>query len=90
MSGASDVELIEPCRAEGRALIALDLDFASPLRLRPSRYASIAVLRISQPACLHDLEGLCRTFVAGMLRDQLAGKPWIVERGRIRAYREGE
>ena len=83
MSGASDVELIEHCRAEGRALVTLDLDFASPLRLQPTVCWHRQILRISQPISVHDLEDLCRTLVAGMVRDQLAGKLWIVERGRI-------
>jgi predicted nuclease of predicted toxin-antitoxin system len=31
LNGADDRQLIEACRAEGRALVTLDIDFANPL-----------------------------------------------------------
>ena len=35
MQAASDAEVIEVCRKEGRALVTLDLDFANPNSLSP-------------------------------------------------------
>ena len=47
LAGAEDAELIEVCRAEDRCLVTLDLDFSNPLAFVPSRYAGIAVLRLT-------------------------------------------
>jgi predicted nuclease of predicted toxin-antitoxin system len=49
LGGASDDGLIEACRAEGRVLVTLDLDFSNVLRFPPERYAGIAVLRVPHP-----------------------------------------
>ena len=34
-----DAALIELCRQEGRAIITLNLDFANPLRFKPSHFS---------------------------------------------------
>ncbi len=44
LEGSLDGDLLEYCRAEGRCLVTLDLDFATPLVFLPSRYPGIAVL----------------------------------------------
>ena len=71
MEGALDAELIEACRDEGRALVTLDLDFANPLRFRPSRYAGIAVLRLPRKAAEADLWNLLGVLAAGLRREEL-------------------
>ncbi len=55
MASAPDAEVIEACRREGRALVTMDLDFASPLQFPPSRYPGIAVIRLSNRASAADL-----------------------------------
>lgn len=49
LAGSSDSALIMLCRAEGRALITLDLDFANPLLFKPSTYHGIAVYDLEAP-----------------------------------------
>ncbi len=97
LTGALDAELIQRCATEGRALVTLDLDFANPLRFRPSQYAGIAVLRLPPKPTTADLEAGVRTLAAGLAGRylepglppcDLAGHLWIVERGRIRVYEE--
>ena len=88
LQGAKDKELIECCRREGRALISLDLDFANPLRFRPSRYAGIAVLRLPRKPSPEDLLNGVRTLAAGLAREGLKGKLWVTEAGRIRVFQE--
>lgn len=88
LEGAFDSDLIDACRAEGRALVSLDLDFANPLRFRPSRYAGIAVLRLPRNPAESDLRDLLAILLAGLRREELAGKLWIVEPGRIRVFEE--
>ena len=87
---AEDAALIELCRHEGRAIVTLDLDFANPLRFKPSRYAGIAVLRLSAKPSADDLVGLVQILASGLERETLAGRLWIVERGRIRIFQESD
>jgi predicted nuclease of predicted toxin-antitoxin system len=88
LEGSLDRNLIEHCRAEGRCLITLDLDFANPLVFLPSRYPGIAVLRIPPKASAADLLALIETLADALKTEALTGKLWIVEIGRIRVYEE--
>lgn len=97
LTSATDEELIRHCAAEGRALVTLDLDFANPLRFRPSQFAGIAVLRLPDKPSAADLETVIRTLAVGLAGagaqpglglGGLARRLWIVEQGRIRAYEE--
>ncbi len=88
MEGAVDSDLINVCREESRALVTLDLDFANPLRYRPSDYRGIAVLRLARKPSEGDLVHLVEVLAAGLKREELCGKLWIVEAGRIRIFQE--
>ena len=90
MQAATDPQVIEACRKEGRALVTLDLDFANPIQFRPSQYPGIAVLRLPKRASADDLLGVIRTLVAGLKHSSLPGKLWIVELGRIREFNEDD
>ena len=83
-----DHELIEHCREEGRCIVTLDLDFSNPLVFLPSRYAGIAVLRLPSRPSHADLASLVRTLASALGHEQIVGKLWIVEPGRIRIYQE--
>lgn len=85
---AADTKLIGCCRREKRALVSLDLDFANPLHFRPSDYFGIAVLRLPRKPSHADLLQAVRTFAAGLERENLDGKLWVVEAGRIRVFQE--
>ena len=88
MESAPDATLIEACRREGRALVTLDLDFANPLDYRPSEYPGIAVLRLPRKTTVDDLLQTIETFAKGLEQNSLAGRLWIVEKGRIRLYQQ--
>ena len=88
LGGASDDELIDQCRLEQRGLVSLDLDFANPLRFKPSQYAGIAVLRLPSKPCDADLTDLLHTLARALANDSITGKLWIVETGRVRVYQE--
>lgn len=45
LCSASDQQLLEICRQEGRCLVTLDLGFGNPLRFPPASYPGIAVLQ---------------------------------------------
>lgn len=78
LESAADTKLIEICRREKRALVSLDLDFANALRFRPSKYSGIAVLRLPSKPAPEDLLDAVRTFAAGLEREALTGKLWVV------------
>ena len=87
LSGATDRELIDVCRREGRCLVTLNLDFSNPLVFRPSDYAGIAVLRLPHRATDTDLWAACEVLVRGLRIAPVVGRLWIVHRGIIREYR---
>ena len=88
LQAAPDSELIERARSESRCLVTLDLGFANPLVFLPSHHAGIAVLRLPQKPSADDLSTLVQTLADALKREQLTGKLWIVEMGRIRIYEE--
>lgn len=88
LQAAPDSEVIERARSESRCLVTLDLGFANPLVFLPSHYAGIAVLRLPQKPSADDLSTLVQTLADTLKREQLTGKLWIVEMGRIRIYEE--
>jgi predicted nuclease of predicted toxin-antitoxin system len=87
LSGASDHELIDVCRREGRCLVTLDLDFSNPLVFKPWQYPGIAVLRLPHGAMEHELWDACGVLVRGLQVSPITGRLWIVHGGRIREYR---
>jgi hypothetical protein len=49
LCSASDQQLLEICRQEGRCLVTLDLGFGNPLRFPPASYPGIAVPQLPPP-----------------------------------------
>lgn len=87
LASAPDTTVIDACRAERRCLVTLDLGFANPLIFDPSGYSGIALLRLPHRAVARDILERARTLVEGLARNQIDGRLWIVEVGRIREYR---
>ena len=90
LTAADDRHLIEICRREGRALVTLDVDFANPLVFPPADYAGIAVIRLPKGPTAADLQAGLETLVRALSVESLAGKLWIVERGRVRIHQGAE
>ena len=90
MESEPDTRVIEVCRQEGRALVTLDLDFANPLTFRPSDYPGIAVLRLPKKGSAKDFLEVIQTLATGLKKQELTGKLWIVERGRIRVFEQDD
>ncbi|HMD84660.1 MAG TPA: DUF5615 family PIN-like protein [Terriglobia bacterium] len=88
LCSAPDRELLDKCRAEARCLITLDLDFGNPLVFRPTAYAGIVVLRLPPKPIHDDLVACVRTLNTALAANEIAGKLWIVQRGRIRVYQD--
>ena len=90
LTAADDRHLIEICRLEGRALVTLDVDFANPLVFPPADYAGIAVIRLPKQPTAADLQAGLETLVRALNVESLAGRLWIVERGRVRIHQGAE
>lgn len=86
LGSSEDRSLIAACRDEGRCLVTLDMDFGNPLMFPPREYAGIAVLRLPAKPTVEDLFDAVQTLIAGLRSADIAGKLWVVHRGRIREY----
>lgn len=83
LAGKPDAELAWVCRAEGRALVTLDQDFAD-VRLYPPRdYAGMIVLR-SRVQSIPAVLALMGQIIVLLAEEPLAGRLWIAEEGHIR------
>lgn len=88
LQSGPDPALIEVCRTENRCLVTLDLDFSNPLRFNPANYAGIAVLRLPARLTPNDLADALQTLIAGLEQEEVFGKLWIIQRGRLRIYQQ--
>ena len=86
LCSSPDRELISICRKEQRCLVTLDLDFGNPLLFKPDEFYGIAVLRLPPRPGRKDLDSAVKTLIAGLARDNIVHKLWIVQPGRIREY----
>lgn len=88
LGSAADRDLIEACRREGRCLVTLDLEFGNPLLFKPSDYAGIAVLRLPRKPGHDDLRAAVETLIGAFRKENIDGRLWIVQKGRVREYQE--
>jgi predicted nuclease of predicted toxin-antitoxin system len=86
MRGSSDARLSEVCRAEGRAIISFDLDFANVRDYPPGDYPGLIALRLvdqSRPYVLR----IFASVLDLLDREELTGCLWVVEENRVRIRR---
>ncbi len=86
LNGASDNDVLAVCVEENRVLVTLDLDFANPLRFDPALTPGIAVLRVPALPSWADLDEPARLLLAQLSVASIAGRLWVVARGRVRQY----
>jgi predicted nuclease of predicted toxin-antitoxin system len=83
MLGAKDKVIANICRAEQRAIVTLDTDFADIRTYPPDEYSGIIVLRLSRqdkPYVMQIIQQTLEKFAV----EPLIGKLWIVEDRQIR------
>ena len=83
LAGQPDVRIADVCRAEGRAVVTLDLDFSDIRVYPPSDYAGIIVLRPSVQT-ITNTRRLVGQVIAMLPNEPLSGQLWIVDEGQIR------
>jgi hypothetical protein len=60
--------------------------FRQSFFFNPADYAVIAMIRLSGRLTPDGIEEALRTLLAGLIRADLPGKLWIIQKGRIRTY----
>lgn len=83
LAGKPDVQVAGVCRAEGRAVLTLDLDFSDIRTYPPRDYAGIIVLRPAVQS-VSSIRRLVAQVVALMATESLPGNLWIVDDARVR------
>jgi predicted nuclease of predicted toxin-antitoxin system len=83
MRGSPDSRLGAVCRAEGRAIVSLDLDFANVHDYPPRDYPGMIVLRLQDQSRPYVLR-VFNSVLDLLEREPLAGCLWIVEEHRVR------
>ena len=83
LAGVADPAVAAVCLVEGRAMVTLDTDFMDVRRFPPKQYAGILVLRPHRQSVPRILT-LTQRIVALLGTEQLLGKLWIVDEGRVR------
>lgn len=86
LSGANDQAIYDVCQQEQRCLVTLDLDFSNVLRFPPEPTTGIVVLRPDNKATINTISALARQLVTGIKQENLSGRLWIIEMGRIRVH----
>ena len=85
LNGRPDRDLAAACRAEGRAIVTLDLDFSDITAFPPEDYAGIIVLRVRSQSQPH-ITSIFRAVLPLLDTEPLAGHLWIVEENRVRVW----
>lgn len=83
LAGHPDLNVAQVCRAEQRALVTLDLDFADKRAYPPDQYAGLIILRPSRQS-IPAIERLAEQMVRYLATEPLVGRLWIVEEQRVR------
>ena len=85
LSSSSDETIYDTCKAIGRTLVTLDLDFSNPLHFPPADTEGIVVVRPLR-AIMPLIRATLWSVLPQLKTSSMKGKLWIVEPGRIREY----
>ncbi len=86
LRGRGDHEIAEACRAEGRVLVSLDLDFSNIQTFPPENYPGLIVLRLRSKGRAA-VQMVFERVIAHLGQEPIAGRLWIVDDQRIRIHR---
>lgn len=85
MSGVPDPNIAAVCRAEGRALVTMDLGLGDIRQYPPTDYHGIVVLRLRRQSKRHVL-GVLPMVAALLDTEPLSGRLWIVNETGVRIH----
>lgn len=86
LSGSPDPEILAAAVAEDRVLVTLDKDFANVLIFPPEATCGVVVVNLPRRATRALLAVVLDSFLTACENQQVRGKLWIVEPGRIREH----
>lgn len=86
LGGADDLMMHAACRAEGRAVIALDRGFGDPRCHPTAGTAGVVVLRVPSQDATSILD-LLRLLIPPFDEHEIEGALWVVEPHRVRIRR---
>ncbi len=86
LEGSPDRHILDACRAEGRCLVTLDLDFSNPFVFDPTHLPGIAVLRVPERHTVAALTAAVETLIRGLAAGPVHGQLWTIQAGRIRRF----
>lgn len=86
LRGRDDHEVADACRAEGRVLISLDLDFSNIQMFPPENSPGLIVLRLRSKGRAAVRNVFLRV-IAHLDQEPIAGRLWNVDEQRIRIHR---
>jgi len=83
LAGSEDPRIEQVVRAEGRALLTLDLGFADIRRHPPCDYHGLIVMRLARQD-RNQLLALVDSLIPFLAANPLEGRLWIVRQGELR------
>ena len=86
LAGADDPAVLAAAVAEGRVLVTMDHDFGNVLVYPPESSCGVAIVNLPGRASRGLLAAVLESFLVACEQQQLRGKLWIVEPGRIREH----
>ena len=86
LCSSPDGHIFKVCQEEGYCLVTMDKDFANILNFSPQASHGIVVIRLPKRPLLKDIYDHIRLFLKALSNVSIAGKLWIVEKGRIREH----
>lgn len=88
--GAPDPDVLSAATREGRVLVTLYDDFGNVLLYRHDESAGVAVINPPGQVSMPLLRLLIRTLLEALGRDEIRGRLWVVEPGRVREHEPRE
>lgn len=86
LRGAADEEVLKAACQEDRILLTMDHDFGNVLRYPPSDTPGIVIINNPGRASPAVITFLMQNFLKALEMQDVRGKLWIVEPGRIREH----
>jgi predicted nuclease of predicted toxin-antitoxin system len=83
LAGAPDPQVADVARAEGRAILTLDVGFADLRSYPPSEHTGIVILRPA-PQDKATVLGLVAGVIRLLEQETLSGRLWIADERRVR------
>lgn len=86
LRGADDEVVLRAAVGEQRILVTMDRDFGNVVAYPPEQTAGIVVLKVPGRASRVLLLTLIKAFLDVVSEQEIGGRLWIVEPGRIRMH----